>query len=248
MKRYTVARYCWVTLSLAAFAITDAILGLFYFSKGRGYGVLLAWMIMATFCGGGAVFMFLRGHWIKPIEVKPFDETPEYIHYARGANYAIKQELVRKEKYVKRLEENQKAVVKWVWIGALCGTLGGVIFGLASIGVDLTDAKRFYQSFVGLVYPFLAIGTAMIISGIRMMFHGFMNSDSQMAFELSEKYTFDTYGIKIWREKQLIGVLSERLEKEKAEERKRKEEYLREEQERMANIQVVIPENIDLRG
>ena len=248
MKRYTVARYCWVTLSLAAFAIIDLILGFFYFTKGKGYGVFIAWAIMATFCGGGAVFMYFRGHWIKRIEVKPFEETPEYIHYARGANYAIKQELVRKQKYVKRLEEDQKAVVKWVWIGALCGTLGGVIFGIASQGVNLTDAKKFYQSYVGLVYPFLLLGTVMIIYGIRMMFHGFINSDSPTAFEIAEKYTMETYGVKLWKENVLIGILSQRLEKEKAEEQRRKEEYLREEKERMANIQVVIPENIDLRG
>jgi hypothetical protein len=248
MKKYIVARYFWVTLSFAAFTVINILYGILHYANHKEYGVFIAWMILAILCGVGAVILFLRGQGITRYDAKPFEESKEYIHLARGANYALKQELIRREKNVKRLEEEQRNVLKWVAIGLPVGTIGGTVFSIASQGVNLSDMASVYQSYTGLTYPFLLVGAVMLVAGVRFIFYGFINSDSQMAYWLSEKFTLDTYSVKISRENILIGVLNQRIEKERIEEQRRKEQYQKEEREQMEKVFVTISDQMDMRG
>ena len=180
------------------------------------------------------------------MEVKLFEESPEYVHYLRGKDYAMKEELIRKQRYVERLKMNQKATVKWAVWGALCGFVGAVLFGIAIPDVKLTNVAV-AKAWFSLTYPCLALGAAMVIAGFRMIWVTFINADNKVSFYLADKYTLDTYPIKISQENILIGVISKRLAQEKAEEQRKREERLKKEKE-MAEELASIPLDLDLRG
>ena len=248
MKHYTVARFFWLTISLLIFAGLDVLLGILNLQWQDGAGAFKAWMILAVLCVIGAVLLIWRGEWISRVIVKPFEETPEYIHLARGVNYAIKEELVRKERLVARLKENQKGMLKNLIGGSALASLGSLIFGFSVPGVNLSDMNHVYQSFIGLTYPGLAVGAVLLVLGGRIAWNAVLNSEISFAYWLAEKFTIKTYGIRIRQENILIGVLQERLEKEKAEEKRRKEEFLRKEKEMLACVPTEIPGDLDLRG
>lgn len=246
MKKYTPSRYCWVTLSVALLGVYDMILGLVHALQGKGWAASLPWEIFAVCCGGIAFFLYWKGERIHPVEVKPFEESPEYIHYLRGKDYAMKEELVRKQRYVERLKLNQKDTVRWAIWGGLCGLIGAVLFGIAIPDVKLTNVAV-AKAWFSLTYPCLALGAAMVIAGFRMIWVTFINADNKVSFYLADKYTLDTYPIKISQENILIGVISKRLAQEKAEEQRKREERLKKEKE-MAEELASIPLDLDLRG
>ena len=80
-----------------------------------------------------------------------------------------------------------------------------------------------------------------------MIWVTFINADNKVSFYLADKYTLDTYPIKISQENILIGVISKRLAQEKAEEQRKREERLKKEKE-MAEELASIPLDLDLRG
>ncbi|MCR5458854.1 MAG: hypothetical protein K6F51_03045 [Acetatifactor sp.] len=246
MKKYTPSRYCWVTLSVALLGVYDMILGLVHALQGKGWAASLPWEIFAVCCGGIAFFLYWKGERIHPVDVKPFEESQEYIHYLRGKDYAMKEELVRKQRYVERLKLNQKDTVRWAIWGGLCGLIGAVLFGIAIPDVKLTN-KAVAKAWFSLTYPCLLLGATMVIAGFRMIWITFINADNKLAFYLADKYTLDTYPMKIFKENILIGVISKRLEQEKAEEQRKREERLRKEKEMMEEL-ASIPLDLDLRG
>lgn len=248
MKRYTVARFFWLTIALLMFSGVDLVFGLINLRWEDGYGAMLAWTILAVLCALGAAFLIWRGEWISRIEVKPFEETMEYIHLAKGVNYAIKEELVRKKRLVARLKENQKGMLKKFISGSALTTIGSLTFGFSALGVNLSDMEHVYQSFVGLTYPGLALGSVLLVLGGCIMWNAFLNSEISFAYWIAEKFTIDTYGIRIQRETILIGILSKRLEKEKEDEKRRREEFLQQEKEKMEKIALIISDDIELRG
>ena len=87
----------------------------------------------------------------------------------------------------------------------------------------------------------------MVIAAFRMIWIAFINIDNKFTFYLADKYTLDTYPVKIFKENILIGVISKRLEQEKAEEQRKREERLKKEKE-MAEELASIPLDLDLRG
>ena len=236
MKQYVVARFFWLMLSLMIFAGVDAVIGVLALGRPEGRGVFIAWMILAGICGVGAGFLIWRGEWISRIIIKPFEESKEYVHVARGVNYAIKEEMVRRQKNVERLKEEQKGMLKELIAGALVAVAGCGFFSLASTGVNLSDMESLAASFFGLTYPMLFLGAALLVAGGRMIWHAFLNSEISFAYWLADKFCVETYGIRIMRENVLIGILAKRLEKEKEEEKKRREEYLRQEQETLNSV------------
>ncbi|MBQ9489019.1 MAG: hypothetical protein IKO03_12725 [Lachnospiraceae bacterium] len=232
MKKYTVDRFCWITMSLMTLTMINIVLAIMRLTLEKDSAKVMGWVILSVLTGVISIVSFARGHWISRLQSKPFEESSEYIHVARGVNYAIKQELVRKQKYVKHLQEEQKKIWKPVALGAFLSTIGGLIFGFASPNVKM-EMKALKEAWLGLTYPTLFLGTVMIFGGLRMMFLGFINSDSRLAYWLSEKFNFDTYSVKIVHENILIDVLSKRHEIEIEEEKKRRDAYEREEKERM---------------
>ena len=246
MKKYTVSRYCWVTLSIALMGVGDVLLGFIRALQGKGWVASLPWELFAVCCGFVAFLLYWKGERIHPVEIKPFEESAEYVHYLKGKDYALKEELVRKQRYVERLKENQKATVKWAVLGMLCGVVGAILFGIAIPNVKLTNVALM-QAWFSLTYPFLAMGAALLIAGFRMIWITFINANGRLTFYLADKYSLDTYPMRIFHENILIGVISKRLETEKAEELRKREERLLKEKEMQEEL-ASIPLNLDLRG
>ena len=246
MKRYTVSRYFWLNMSIAVLGVADAFIGFVNAFQGKGWTASLPWELFAVGCGVVSFILFMRGERIHPVEVKPIEESAEYIHYLRGKDYAIKEELVRRQRHLERLESDQKGILKWAFGGVFLVGIGVFFFWRAIPDIVLTN-KVVARAWFSLAYPALALGSILIIAGFRMIWISIINSDSEFTRNLADKYTLDTYPVRISREKILIGVISDRLEKEKELERKKREERLAKEKE-MVNELAAIPLNLDLRG
>ena len=247
MKRYYLAKHFWITLSCFAMAGLDILIAswnyIFYGEMEWG----LPWIIFAVFLVIAACIMIRLGQWLYPFEAKPFEESSEYIHAKYGVNYALKQEIERKQAFVNRLRLDQKKVIREILLGGLLGFLGGTMFVIAIPSMKL-EIHAVYNAYTSLAYTSLAIGSVLLVLGVRLIIRGTVNSDLEFAYQIAEKYGIDTNEVKIRQQQILIGVLQERLEQEKKEDRKRREEELAREKEMMESIMVTIPDNVDIRG
>lgn len=247
MKRYYLAKHFWITLSCLAMAGLDVLIASWNYIFYGEMEWVLPWIFFAIFLVVVACIFIRLGQWLYPFEAKPFEETAEYVHAKYGVNYALKQEIERKQAFVNRLRSDQKKVIKVILLGGLLGFLGGVMFVIAIPSVRL-EIRAVLSAYVSLAYTSLAFGSALLVLGVRLVVKGTVNSDLEFAYRIAEKYGIDTNEVKIRQQQILIGVLQERLEQEKKEDRKRREEELAREKEMMESIMVTIPDNVDIRG
>ena len=160
----------------------------------------------------GAVFLlagillFFCGFGFYRILVKPFEKTPEYVKTEKGVNYLLKEELELKQKKLKLLHEKQSGLRKWALLG--------ILFFLAGVAM-LID----YYSFWHFPYLVFVMGFCLILIGVQMIWHAFIQSNAPSALRLADRLTIDTYAVRIKKEEILIGVLSRRLDEKKRKKR-----------------------------
>lgn len=152
------------------------------------------------------ILLFFCGFGFYRILVKPFEETPEYVKTEKGVNYLLKEELELKQKKLALLHEKQSGLRKWALLG--------ILFLLAGVATLLD-----YFSFWHFPYHVFLLGFCLILIGIQMIWHAFIQSNAPSALRLADRLTLDTYATRIKKEEILIGVLSRRLDEKKRKKR-----------------------------
>lgn len=152
----------------------------------------------------GAVMLFRFGAGITAVIVTPFEETMEYKKLARGTNYALKEEYNSAVRYLEDLRNRQRSIMNLKWGGLLIIFLG---LGLMYAAVN-GHVLWVYQ------YHVLILGFVVILVGVDCIWQSFINSNYPLAVKISDKFTLNTYSVKIEKASIIVSVLYRRLEEE----------------------------------
>lgn len=143
-----------------------------------------------------------RGFGIYPLIVRPFEETKEYVELSKMTHYALQDELDQKKRLLEVLRKRQGSLGKW--------SVLGILLLFAGI-VTLIEYKNLWV----LQNHFSLLGFFLILGGLEMLWHGFIHSDSKLALWFADRYTLETYAVRIKKTEILIGVLDHRIQEER---------------------------------
>ena len=131
-----------------------------------------------------------------------FEETKEYIELSKMTHYALQDELDQKKRLLEVLRKRQGSLGKW--------SVLGILLLFAGI-VTLIEYKNLWV----LQNHFSLLGFFLILGGLEMLWHGFIHSDSKLALWFADRYTLETYAVRIKKTEILIGVLDHRIQEER---------------------------------
>ena len=217
--RYCMEKNFWVTGTLAGIGTFCALYGGF---TGR-YGFLAFGII----CLVVAYVCFRHGFGIVTTQVTPIEESADYVRFSEGVHYVLSLELDKRLRNVEKLRREQQETTKYFVIGLACFALGWFLIS-ANFFYLKGELGIIFDGYVSLSYVAILLGVALIVVGVRTFWYWFMNSSIPLAMKIADALTIDTYPMKIRKENILIGVISQRIERD----RKKERMELRQERER----------------
>jgi len=168
----------------------------------KEYKSILRRILWGAFFWILSILFLALGFGISPLLARPLEETTEYVRLAKVDHYALAEELEQKKRKLEILQWRLQGLRKWALLGIFF-----VLFGIAL----LINARLLWT----IPHSFSLPGSLLILLGLEMIWHAFIQSDADSALRIADRFTLETLAVKVKREEILIGVISKRMDEEK---------------------------------
>lgn len=160
-----------------------------------GIGLCIAFLLFCTIGG------------IRSVYVTPFEDTKRYRDYVLGRSYQLERDLEREKKVYDEICKEQKDMFGWFWKGILICI--GIFVAMIFFYILYIGANSLFASYV-----FLAL-TFCFIWGIKFVWHSFLNTDSPLAYKISDLFLLRNCSIRREESSKLITLMSQKLDEKK---------------------------------
>ena len=180
-------------------------------------GDLYFFHVMAVVFLITSLILFVTIGGIKVVYVRPFTDSQKYKECYFGKGFDLEKRLAKEQENLRIYEKEQMESWKSYLIGA--ALLFGGLFVIA-ISILMSMATIIYMLTVGVV-----IGAYLIFMSPYWFWDGFVNSDSALAYKVSDLFLLRTTSVKIDECYKMIQALKMHVEKNEAEQEKVKMWY-----------------------
>ena len=172
-------------------------------------GDLYFFHIMAVVFLITSLILFITVGGIKVVYVRPFTDSQKYKECYFGKGFDLEKRLAKEQENLRLYEKEQKEAWKSYLIGAALLFSGLFVIALS---VLMSMATVIYMLTVGIV-----IGAYLIFMSPYWFWSGFVNSDSALAYKVSDLFLLRTTSVKIDECYKMIQALKTHVDKKEAE-------------------------------